>query len=106
MARTTEQIDAEIAKLKAEREEALQREREEDAKGEEIARAKIGEIVLSFYPDGWRTVDEKAFVGALANAHSGFATHPQDTIKDATAKWKKLNVKKLVKAAVCGSNSK
>lgn len=99
MARTIEQIDAEIARLKEERKQAQAREREADAKGEEIAKTKIGDLVLSFYPKGWRSVDADALAEALLKARDALSEQPTEPVEVAANKWKKLSVKKLLEGA-------
>ena len=102
--RSVEEIDAQIADLRKERKQAVVRERKAETDAQQVVSSKIGDLVLSLYPDGWRSIDPEQLARALYLNAGGctreyFDKKPK-TLEKALGKWKKFSYKPVVSPSV------
>ena len=102
--RSVEEIDAQIAELRKERKHAAARERKAEMDARQAVSCKIGELVLSLYPDGWRSIDPEKLAQALYLNAGGctreyFDKKPK-TLEKTLNKWKKFSYKPAVSPSV------
>lgn len=84
MVKKSDQIQAQIEALKVELREARSREKEEHKKMTEEVEGALGRLLLSFYEDGWETVDIPCLLRELDGRQPlSFKTRPALDSKDA-----------------------
>lgn len=86
--KTVEQLDAEIAALKAKRHAAVVAESRAERKARDHALIVLGGMIEACYPDGWRSVDYERVSRAVEKSRDAFAKMCWDTLPtpEATAR--------------------
>ena len=84
---TVEQIDARMAALRKERREAVERERKADRAARAEVQGLVGDLVLSMFPGGWRTVDPHRLASAIEANSFLFSPVEEKPVEDARKLW-------------------